>query len=58
MGNQGATVDISLSTIPSPAMATGAEVAFQVHADLAVQRGVDKRVVTGRAHGHDVAADL
>lgn len=36
----------------------GAEVAFQVYAHLAVQRGVDEGVVTGRAHGHEVTADL
>lgn len=41
-----------------PPPVVGTEVAFQVDAHLAVQGGVDERVVACWAHGHEVTADL
>lgn len=41
-----------------PPAVVGTEVALQVDAHLAVQRGVDERVVASWAHGHQVAAHL
>lgn len=41
-----------------PPAVVGTEVAFQVNAHLAVQGGIDERVVACWAHGHEVTADL
>lgn len=41
-----------------PPAVVGTEVAFQMNAHLAVQRGVDERIVASWAHGHQVTADL
>lgn len=41
-----------------PPPVVGTEVAFHVNAHLAVQGGIDERVVTCWAHGHEVTAHL